>query len=160
MEPTGNKNNTGLSQKKSKDDTEGGSDAEKVPDHAGDLDNAKFKHQFEARNDYNANAKANNHYPQPTLEPTGNGVMHGTAMEKKEEKKEEKKAEKSLAQKKNKDESEGVEKNPHDAGSLDDAKFKHQFEAKNDYNAAAGAKVTYPQPPPEPTGNKNNTGLS
>jgi len=34
---------------------------------------------------------------------------------------------------------------------MDDNKFKHQFEAKNDYNAAvAPGKSLYPQPPMEP----------
>jgi hypothetical protein len=32
-------------------------------DDAGDLDNAKYKHQFEGHNDYNAAAGAKNHYP-------------------------------------------------------------------------------------------------
>jgi len=35
--------------------------------------------------------------------------------------------------------------------SLDDAKYKHQFEARNDYNGGVPPlKNHYPQPPPEP----------
>ena len=46
MEPAGNApwtGKTGLSQ----------ANDDEVPYHAGDLDDAKYKHQFEARNDYN-----------------------------------------------------------------------------------------------------------
>lgn len=36
--------------------------------------------------------------------------------------------------------------------SLDNAKFKNQFEAKNDYNGKVAPLANhYPQPPPEPT---------
>ena len=57
----------GLAQKKGDD----------VPDHAGDLDDAKYKHQFNGHNDYNANAPAANHYPDTEYAPKGNAHLSG-----------------------------------------------------------------------------------
>ena len=71
MEPAGNApwtGKTGLSQSKGDD----------VSYHAGDLDDAKYKHQFEARNDYNGGHPAlANHYIQPPMEPAGNAPWTG-----------------------------------------------------------------------------------